>query len=140
MGRQIKFPQVAPPGDGPPRGAERKRFARLGRPQPARRRFRIGVAHEENALPFVADHPGGQIVRGGILAHHAGRHDEDFAAAQFHGVGFPPLQHNQLQRLVQLQPRMLPMSPVALDIVNLGKHPAQAANINGLGLEPPFTH
>ena len=106
----------------------------------ARWRVRIGVTNKENGLPFVADHPRRQIVRRRVFAHHAGGDDENLPAAQFHFFRLALFENNELQRLVQLQVRVLAVRPVRLQIVNFREHPAQPTDVNRLFLQFSRAH
>ncbi len=104
------------------------------------RRFGIGIANEENGLAFVLDHPHGEIVGGCVLGHHAGSEHKDAPAAEFHIFGLTLFQHHKIQFLVQLHAGVLAMRAVRFEVVDFREHPAEAANVNGLFLQPPFAH
>ena len=52
-----------------------------------------------------------------------------------HGLGLALFQHDQVERLVQLQARVQAVRAVGFQVVNFGEDPAQTANVDGLLLE-----
>src|SRR5207247_10509134 len=98
VGRQIEVLGFAQAGGLAAGAAEEELFAALGGFKVAARGVRIGVADKEDGLLFIADHAQRQVVRGGVLTHHAGGNDKQASAAQFHFLGLPLFEHNQIQR------------------------------------------
>ena len=70
VGGEIEILHLATPGHFSNSRAEKECFSGFGRFQPATGCIRIGIADEENGLPFIPDHANGQIVRGGVFVHH----------------------------------------------------------------------
>ena len=103
-------------------------------------RIGVGVTDEEDGLVFVTDHAEGQVVRGGVLAHHAGGDDKEAAAGKLHLLDLPLIQHGEVQRVVQLQVGILAMGAVRFQVVDFREDAAQAADVNRLGLEVAFAH
>ena len=87
----------------PALGLKTKRLARFGGSEAAARRVGVGVADKEDGLPLVADHADGEVVGGGVLAHHAGGDDKDASAGEFHFFGLALFEHDEIEGLVQLQ-------------------------------------
>ena len=117
-----------------------KGLARLGGFEAAARRVGVGVADEEDGVAFVADHAQGQVVGGGVLAHHAGGDDKEAAAGELHLLDLPLIQHDEVQGLAQLQVGILAMGAVRFQVVDFREDAAQAADVNRLRLELAFAH
>ena len=58
-------------------GIEDDLLARMGRANAPGGRLRVGIANEEQALVFVAEHSTRKDVRKGVLGHHAAGEGED---------------------------------------------------------------
>ena len=138
--RQIKIQQIAFMRDTTGARTEHKRLAGLCSFQPSARRVRIRIADKENGLPLVANHACREIMRGGVFAHHAGGEHKDPSAAQFHFFGLTFFEHDELQRLVQLQIHVLAVSPVRFEVVYLREHTPQPADINRLRFQFARAH
>ena len=106
---QIEIIQLAVQRDLACAGAQLERLATPRRAQLAALGFRVGVADQENRLPFVSDHPSGEVVSGGVFVHHPGGDDEDPAAAEPHLVNLPLIEDDEVQRLVELEIAVLAM-------------------------------
>src|SRR5439155_2696714 len=90
-------------GDFASAAAQDKGGARLGGLEPSAGRVRVGVTDEENSLALVAGHAGGEVMGGGVFAHHAGGDDKDASAGKPHLINLPGFENDQVQRFSQLE-------------------------------------
>ena len=121
-------------------GAEEEPFTGFGHLQPSAGRVGIGIPDEEDRLAFVTDHAEGQVMRGGVLAHHAGGDHENAAPGEFHVVDLTLVEDDEIQRVVQLQIGVLAVGPVRFQVVDFREHSAEAADVDRLRLELAFAH
>ena len=140
VGGQIEILYVATLGDLSCARAEHKCLAGFGGFESASRCGGVCVADEEDGLFFVAGHTDGEVVRGGVLAHHAGSDDEDASAGEFHFLHLTGIHHYEVQRFVKLQVGVVAMGAMRFEIVNLREHAAQSADVDGLLLEFALAH
>src|SRR6185312_7734352 len=140
VGGEVEFLDLAFAGGGAAAGAEEKCFALFGRTKAAGGGVGIGVADEENGHAIVTHHAQGEVVRGGVFAHHAGGDDEQSSAAEVHGLGLAFFEDGQFQRFVQLQVGLLAIGAVGFEVVNFGEDAAKAADENLLALQFAFAH
>ena len=96
MRSQIEILHFAAFGHFAGAAAEDKGFARPGFFKATTGSVGVGVSDEEDGLFFVADHARGQVVGGGVFAHHAGGDDKEPAAGQLHLLGLAVFQHDEI--------------------------------------------
>ena len=131
---------LAPARDLAGAGAEDECFAQLRGLHPAAGRAGVGVTDEEDGLFLIAGHALGEVVRGGVLAHHAGGDDEDASARELHALGLTFLEDDEVERLAELQVCVLAVGAVGFQIVNLREDAAETADVDGLLLQLAFAH
>ena len=103
--------------------------------QSAAGRIRVCVADEEDGLFLVACHANGEVVCGGVFTHHAGGDDEDASAGEFHFLHLTGVEDDEVQRFVQLEIGVIAVRAVRFEIVNLGEHATESADVDRLLFE-----
>ena len=76
-------------------------------------------------------------MRGRVLAHHAGGDDEEAPAGKFHRLGLAVFEHDEVECLAQLEVAVPAVGAMGFEVVDLGEHAAQAADVDGLGFQAP---
>ena len=140
MGRQIEILDFTKSGDLASTRAQQKCLSIRGCFEAAPGSIRVRIADKENSLAFIADHAESQIMRGGVLAHHAGSNHKEPPARQPHLFGLTMVQHNQVKRFVQLQIGLLAMRAGGFQIIDFSEDTAQTADVDRLALEFAFAH
>src|SRR5207247_10310020 len=120
--------------------AQDKGSARLGGLEPSAGRVGVGVTDEENRLALVAGHAGGEVVGGGVFAHHAGGDDKDASAGKPHLINLPGFENDQVERLSQLEVAVVAVGAVGFEVVDLREDAPQAANVDRLPFQLPGVH
>ena len=67
-----------------------------------------------------------------MLGHHSGCDHKDASAGEFHLLGLVFLKDDQLQCFQESHISVMSMGTMGLQIVDFGKHTAQAANVDRL--------
>src|SRR6185503_3349709 len=94
VGGQVEVLHFTAVGDFAGAAAQDKGSARLGGLDPSAGRVRVGITDEENGLALVADHAGGEVVGGGVFAHHPGGDDKDASAGKPHLINLPGFEND----------------------------------------------
>ncbi len=135
VGGEVELLEVAAAGEFASGGAEEEALAGLGGFEPAAGGIGVGVADEEDGLAFVFDHAEGEVMGGGVFAHHAGGEDEDAAAGETELFGLAFLEDDEVKGFVELQLAMLAVGAVGFEVVDLGENAPEAADVDGLRFE-----
>src|SRR3954471_18453342 len=117
MSREIEILDFAAPYLFTGASAENERLAVLRNFQAPSGCIRIGITNEKDGLVLIVHHPRREIMRGSIFTHHARGNHKDQSTAEPHFVRLPLIEDDKLQRLVQLQIRMLAMGAMRFQIV-----------------------
>src|SRR5206468_2839151 len=124
-------------GDFAGTAAHDERSARPGSLEPSAGRVSGGVADEENGLALVADHAGGEVVGGGVFAHHAGSEDKNASAGEAHLLQLSGFKNDQVECLSQLEVAVVAVGAVRFEVVDFREDAPQAANIDRLPFQLP---
>ena len=116
VGGQVEVLHFTAFGDFAGTAAHDEGSARPGSLESSAGRVSVGVTDEENGLALVADHAGGEVVGGGVFAHHAGREDKNASAGEAHLLQLSGFKNDQVERLSQLE-----VAVVAVGAVRLGR-------------------
>src|SRR4051812_42798209 len=80
---------------------EKERLSWNGRFEASAGGLPVRITDEKNCLALIANHPHGQIMRGGILAHHSGSEHENPAPGELHRLELNLVQHDEIKRFGQ---------------------------------------
>ena len=128
MGGKIEALQPAPAREFAGAVAEMKRLAPTGRAEGASGCVRRGIADKQNGMTFFGHHVLREVMRGGVLAKHAGGDHEELAI-HFQFAKIALLQHLQIQRLMEIEIRPSIGRARRDQVIDFGKHSSQATDI-----------
>src|ERR1044071_10082912 len=123
-GGEVEVLDFAAAGDFAGAGAEHERFAWFGALEPAPGGVGVCVTDKEDGLALVPDHARGEVMGGGVFAHHAGGDDEDAAAREAHFLGLAGFEHGEVEGLGELAVAVVSMSAVGFGVVDFSEHAA----------------
>src|SRR2546425_530847 len=118
VGGQVEVLHFTAFGDFAGTAAHDEGSARPGSLEPSAGRVSVGVTDEENGLALVADHAGGEVVGGGVFAHHAGREDKNASAGEAHLLQLSGFKNDQVERLSQLEVAVVAVGAVRFEVVD----------------------
>lgn len=140
VGGEVKFQHFAAASDVPVEWAEVEGSAGGSVTESAGGGGGIGVADEEDTVPFVLDHAEGEVVGGGVGVHHSGGEDEQTSAAEFHVLDLSSVEDLEVEGLGEGEVTVVAVGAMGLEVVDFGEDPAEASDVDGLPWEPTGLH